>query len=195
MKKILCLALALILLILPLTSCGEKVPYKKTKDVTKLVIIDVKDYGKIVVELYPEIAPETVANFKKLVSEKFYDGLVFHRIISGFMIQGGGYDANHREKDADSIKGEFTSNGFQNDLKHTRGVISMARTSVPDSASSQFFIMHKDSPHLDGEYAAFGMTVYGLDVVDRIASVKTNSTTNWPTQDIVIKSIRFAVAA
>ena len=195
MKKILCLALALVLLALPLASCGEKIPYKKSKEATDLVIIDVKDYGKIVVELYPEIAPETVANFKKLVSEKFYDGLVFHRIMSDFMIQGGGYDTNHREKDAASIKGEFTSNGFQNDLKHTRGVISMARTSVPDSASSQFFIMHKDSPHLDGEYAAFGMTVYGLDVVDRIASVKTNSTTNWPTQDIVIKSIRFAVAA
>ena len=195
MKKILCLALALVLLALPLASCGEKIPYKKSKEATDLVIIDVKDYGKIVVELYPEIAPETVANFKKLVSEKFYDGLVFHRIMSDFMIQGGGYDTNHREKDAASIKGEFTSNGFQNDLKHTRGVISMARTSVPDSASSQFFIMHKDSPHLDGEYAAFGMTVYGLDVVDRIASVKTNSTTNWPTQDVVIKSIRFAVAA
>ena len=194
MKKILCLALALVLLALPLASCGEKIPYKKSKEATNLVIIDVKDYGKIVVELYPEIAPETVANFKKLVSEKFYDGLVFHRIMSDFMIQGGGYDTNHREKDAASIKGELTSNGFQNDLKHTRGVISMARTSVPDSASSQFFIMHKDSPHLDGEYAAFGMTVYGLDVVDRIASVKTNSTTNWPTQDIVIKSIRFAVA-
>ena len=193
MKKILCLALALILLVLPLASCGEKIPYKKSKEVTNLVIIDVKDYGKIVVELYPEVAPETVANFKKLVSEKFYDGLVFHRIIADFMIQGGGYDVNHREKDADSIKGEFTSNGFQNDLKHTRGVISMARTSVPDSASSQFFIMHKDSAHLDGEYAAFGMTVYGLDVVDRIATVKTNSSTNWPTQDIVIKSIRFAV--
>ena len=193
MKKILCLALALIIIVLPLTSCGEKIPYKTTKEQTNLVIIDVKNYGKIVVELYPETAPITVENFKKLVSEKFYDGLVFHRIISGFMIQGGGYDLNHKEKDADSIKGEFASNGVTNDLKHTRGVISMARTNVPDSASSQFFIMHKDSPHLDGDYAAFGMTVYGLDVVDRIASVSTNKTTNWPTEDIVIKSIRFAV--
>lgn len=192
MKKILCLALALIILVLPLTSCTEKIPYKKVKEETNLVIIDVKGYGKIVVELYPDVAPITVENFKKLVSEKFYDGLVFHRVIEGFMIQGGGYDVNHKEKDCASIKGEFASNGVTNDLKHTRGVISMARTTVKDSASSQFFIMHKDSPHLDGDYAAFGMTVYGLDVVDRIAKVEKYSS-DWPKTDIVIKSIRFAV--
>ena len=192
MKRILCLALALIIIALPLTSCGEKIPYETTNEETNLVIIEVEKYGKIVVELYPDIAPITVENFKKLVSEEFYDGLVFHRVISGFMIQGGGYDTKHKEKDADSIKGEFSSNGVTNDLKHTRGVISMARTSVKDSASSQFFIMHKDYPSLDGEYAAFGMTVYGLDVVDRIAAVKTYKS-DWPTEDIVIKSIRFAV--
>ena len=193
MKKLLCLTLALIMLALPLSACGEKIPYDVTDEETNLVIIDVKKYGKIVVELYPETAPITVKNFKKLVSEKFYDGLIFHRVISGFMIQGGGYDTNKKEKDADSIKGEFSSNGVTNDLKHTRGVISMARTTVPDSASSQFFIMHKDYPSLDGEYAAFGMTVYGIEVVDKIAAVKTNSRTDWPTEEVVIESIRFAV--
>ena len=193
MKKLLCMTLALIMLALPLSACGEKIPYDVTDEETNLVIIDVKKYGKIVVELYPETAPITVKNFKKLVSEKFYDGLIFHRVISGFMIQGGGYDTNKKEKDADSIKGEFSSNGVTNDLKHTRGVISMARTTVPQSASSQFFIMHKDYPSLDGEYAAFGMTVYGIEVVDKIAAVKTNSRTDWPTEEVVIESIRFAV--
>jgi peptidyl-prolyl cis-trans isomerase B (cyclophilin B) len=178
---------------LPLISCGEKIPYKKTNEVTDLVIIDVKDYGKIVVELYPEVAPETVANFKNLVSQKFYDGLIFHRIISGFMIQGGGYTQGKFEKNAASINGEFTSNGFENNLLHKRGVISMARTSEPNSASSQFFIMHKDYPSLDGEYAAFGMTVYGIDVVDKIAAVEKYPSTDWPKEEIVIKSIRFAV--
>ena len=193
MKKLICLALALIMITLPLTACGDSIPYKKTNEVTNLVIIDVKNYGKIVVELYPDKAPITVENFKNLVSEKFYDGLVFHRVIKGFMIQGGGYDTKNKERDAASIKGEFSSNGVENDLLHTRGVISMARTSVPDSASSQFFIMHDDAPHLDGDYAAFGMTVYGIEVVDKIASVKTNMATNWPKEDVVIKSIRFAV--
>ena len=155
MKKLICLALALIMIALPLTSCGDSTPskdtdkeadesttdvfpYKETKEVTNLVIIDVKNYGKIVVELYPDKAPITVENFKKLVSEEFYDGLVFHRVIKGFMIQGGGFDKKHREHDAESIKGEFSSNGVENDLLHTRGVISMARTYVPDSASCQF---------------------------------------------------------
>lgn len=193
MKKLICLALALIMIALPLTACGDSFPYKETDEVTNLVIIDVENYGKIVVELYPDKAPITVENFKNLVSEKFYDGLVFHRVIEGFMIQGGGFDKKHREHDAESIKGEFSSNGVENDLLHERGVISMARTYVPDSASSQFFIMHDDAPHLDGDYAAFGMTVYGIEVVDEIASVKTNRATNWPKQEVVIKSIRFAV--
>lgn len=194
MKKIISLVLTIIMIALPLMSCGEKIPYKVTKEETNLVIIDVKGYGKIVVELYPEVAPITVANFKRLVSQKFYDGLIFHRIISGFMIQGGGYNTNKIEKDCPAIKGEFSSNGVENNLLHKRGVISMARTSIKDSASSQFFIMHKDTPNLDGEYAAFGMTVYGLDVVDKIAEVDTYSQTDWPKTEVKIKSIRFAVA-
>ena len=195
MKRFISLALALILMMLaiPLTSCGDSIPYKETKEVTNLVIIDVEDFGKIVVELYPETAPITVDNFKKLVSEGFYDGLIFHRVISGFMIQGGGYTTEKRQKETASIKGEFASNGIQNDLKHERGVISMARTKVPDSATSQFFIMHKATESLDGDYAAFGKTVYGIEVVDAIASVKTNPNTDWPTETVKINSIRFAV--
>lgn len=125
-------------------------------------------------ELYPEVAPITVENFVKLIEKKFFDGLIFHRVIAGFMIQGGGFDANMNHKETASIKGEFASNGVKNDLKHEPGVLSMARTMVKDSASSQFFIMHKNSPHLDGEYAAFGKITEGLDVVDRIATTATD---------------------
>ncbi len=139
-------------------------------------------------ELYPDVAPITVKNFEKLISEKFYDGLIFHRVISGFMIQGGGYDAQNNEKAATPIKGEFKSNGVENNLKHTRGVLSMARTSDPNSASSQFFIMHKDAPHLDGQYAAFGKVTKGLDVVDKIAETPTDSQ-DAPITPVVIKSI------
>ena len=189
------------MLTMPLVSCGkDDIPYEESKEETNLVIISVKDYGKIVVELMPDTAPETVANFKKLVSEKFYDGLIFHRVINGFMIQGGGFDKNFVQQDADTIKGEFASNGVENDLKHTRGVISMARTSIPDSASSQFFIMHQDYPSLDGEYAAFGNTVYGIEVVDKIAETKTKTRYaqatqfgDCPVEIIEIDSIRFAV--
>ena len=133
-----------------------------------------KHTGDIIVELDPENAPITVANFKKLVSEGFYDGLVFHRIIEGFMIQGGGFDTSMNEKDADTIKGEFSANGVDNGIKHVRGTISMARTSVYNSASSQFFIVHQDSVYLDGQYSSFGYTVYGMDVVDEIASIPTD---------------------
>ena len=160
---------------------------------TNFVLIRVKDYGDIVVELYPDVAPITVANFKKLVSEGFYDGLIFHRVIEGFVIQGGGYDTAYNEKDAETIKGEFSANGVENPLEHTRGVISMARTSVMDSASSQFFIMHEDAPYLDGQYAAFGKVVSGIEVVDKIAEVKTNSNDK-PIEKVVINSIKFAVA-
>ena len=139
-------------------------------------------------ELYPDVAPITVKNFEKLISEKFYDGLIFHRVISGFMIQGGGYDVQNNEKAATPIKGEFKSNGVENNLKHTRGVLSMARTSDPNSASSQFFIMHKDAPHLDGQYAAFGKVTEGLDVVDKIAETPTDSQ-DAPITPVVIKSI------
>lgn len=136
--------------------------------------IKMQDGGIMRGELYPEIAPITVENFVKLIEENFFEGLVFHRVIKGFMIQGGGFTANGQHKSALSIKGEFASNGVKNDLKHTRGVLSMARTMVPDSASSQFFIMHQDAPHLDGEYAAFGKITEGLDVVDRIAETATD---------------------
>ncbi len=125
-------------------------------------------------ELYPDIAPISVNNFISLVSKGFYDGLIFHRVISGFMIQGGDPDGIGTGGPGYSIKGEFAQNGVQNDLKHTEGVLSMARSMHPDSAGSQFFIMHKTSPHLDGAYAAFGKVIEGLDVVDKIASVLTD---------------------
>ena len=124
-------------------------------------------------ELYPEIAPNTVNNFISLVQKGFYDGLIFHRVISGFMIQGGDPQGTGMGGPGYSIKGEFAMNGVRNDLKHTRGVLSMARSMMPNSAGSQFFIMHEDSPHLDGQYAAFGKVVEGIDTVDYIASVRT----------------------
>lgn len=124
-------------------------------------------------ELYPEIAPNTVNNFISLVQKGFYDGLIFHRVISGFMIQGGDPQGTGMGGPGYSIKGEFAMNGVRNDLKHTRGVLSMARSMMPNSAGSQFFIMHANAPHLDGQYAAFGKVVEGLDAVDKIASVRT----------------------
>ena len=124
-------------------------------------------------ELYPEIAPNTVNNFISLVQKGFYDGLIFHRVISGFMIQGGDPQGTGMGGPGYSIKGEFAMNGVRNDLKNTRGVLSMARSMMPNSAGSQFFIMHANAPHLDGQYAAFGKVVEGLDVVDKIASVRT----------------------
>lgn len=152
--------------------------------------IDVEGFGEMTAELYPDKAPRTVENFLSLIENKFFDGLIFHRIIEGFMIQGGGYDAEFNHKDAKSIYGEFASNGFrQNDIKHTRGVLSMARTMVPDSASSQFFIMHRDAPHLDGQYAAFGKVTEGIEVVDKIAAVRTGYSDE-PLVPVVIKSIR-----
>ncbi|MBO4861273.1 MAG: peptidylprolyl isomerase [Firmicutes bacterium] len=164
-------------------------------DNPKIEII-VKDFGTMKAELYPETAPVTVANFLKLIEEKFFDGLIFHRVIPGFMIQGGGYDENFREKDADSIRGEFKSNGFENELKHTRGVLSMARTNVPDSASSQFFVMHRDAPHLDGNYAAFGKLTDGFDVLDDIAVTRTGNRGFYmqdvPVKNVVIETIRLA---
>ncbi len=152
--------------------------------------IKVRDFGTMVAELYPEKAPLTVENFLGLIDHNFFDGLIFHRIIAGFMIQGGGYDVNFKQKEAPSIKGEFAANGFtQNDIKHTRGVLSMARTMIPDSASSQFFIMHENAPHLDSQYAAFGRVIEGLEVVDAIATVPTDRR-DIPRVDVVIESIR-----
>ncbi len=134
------------------------------------------EIGKILVELRPDKAPATVENFLALVKSGFYKGLIFHRVIKGFMIQGGGMTADFRPKSAPAIRGEFIANGYMaNDLKHTRGTLSMARTSDPDSASSQFFIMHDNAPHLDAQYAAFGQVVEGMEVVDRIATVKTGN--------------------
>lgn len=124
-------------------------------------------------ELYPDIAPNTVNNFISLINKGFYDGLIFHRVIKGFMIQGGCPKGNGTGGPGYWIKGEFAHNGFENNLRHDEGVLSMARSMMPDSAGSQFFIMHKPAPHLDGEYAAFGKVIEGLDVVDKIASVKT----------------------
>lgn len=129
-------------------------------------------------ELYPNLAPITVENFVNLIRSNFYEGLIFHRVIPGFMIQGGGYNENLEEKEASEIKGEFTENGIENKLSHTRGIISMARTVIPDSASSQFFIVHEDSTFLDGKYAAFGKITSGLEIVDKIATTETESVSN-----------------
>lgn len=136
-------------------------------------VITMADQSRMTIELDAEKAPITVGNFKKLVSQKFYDGLIFHRVIPGFMIQGGCPQGTGMGGPGYQIKGEFKANGVANNLKHVRGVISMARSAMPDSAGSQFFIMHADSPHLDGQYAAFGLVVEGLDVVDKIASCRT----------------------
>ena len=138
-----------------------------------MVVIEMEHGGKIEIELYPDAAPITVANFEKLVSEGFYDGLTFHRVIPGFMIQGGDPLGNGMGGAEKNIKGEFRANGHPNPIKHTRGVLSMARAYDPNSASSQFFIMHADAPHLDGQYAAFGKVVSGIEVVDEIASIPT----------------------
>ena len=192
MKKALALFLALIMLLPCLASCADEID-----KLPNVVVIDVKDYGKITVELYPDIAPITVKNFKKLVNEKFYDGLIFHRVMENFMIQGGCPDGNGTGGYTDAngnkvtIKGEFSSNGVKNTLAHTAGVISMARSSLPNSASSQFFICHANAPHLNGDYAAFGKVTEGMDVVDAIAKVETNSSDK-PLTDVVINSITFA---
>ena len=154
-----------------------------------IATITMQDGGVMKLELYPDVAPNTVKNFIALANAGFYDGLTFHRIIAGFMIQGGDPNGTGSGGPGYSIKGEFTSNGFKNDLKHKRGVISMARTMIPDSAGSQFFIMHADYPYLDGEYAAFGMLLEGFDVLDAIATVQTNRN-DAPLTPVVIDTIR-----
>lgn len=163
--------------------------------------ITMQDGGVMKGELYPNVAPISVENFTKLANEGFYNDTIFHRVIPGFMIQGGGYTLQEQPdgklgvlaKNAATIKGEFSSNGVSNDLKHTRGVLSMARTPEKDSASSQFFIMHADAPHLDGEYAAFGKVTEGLDIVDKIAATQTfalsASLSDFPQTPIIISSI------
>ncbi len=139
-----------------------------------MVRIEMENGGIIDIELYEDKAPITVANFKKLVSEGFYDGLIFHRVIAGFMIQGGDPTGTGCGGSSEKIKGEFRANGVENDISHVRGVVSMARSQMPNSASSQFFIMHADGKFLDGNYAGFGKVVSGMEVVDEIAGVKTN---------------------
>ena len=153
-----------------------------------VVTITMKDGGVIKVELYPDKAPNTVNNFISLVNHNFYDGLIFHRVISGFMIQGGDPEGTGMGGPGYSIKGEFSQNRFNNDLKHERGVISMARSMMPDSAGSQFFIMHQDAPHLDGAYAAFGKVIEGMDVVDRIAGTATDYSDR-PREDQVMETV------
>ena len=151
-------------------------------------IIEVNKFGTIEVELDPNVAPLTVENFVKLANQGFYKGLTFHRVIKGFMIQGGCPKGNGTGGPGYTIKGEFSANGVKNPLKHTRGVISMARAMDPNSAGSQFFIMHQDAPHLDGQYAAFGKVTKGIEVVDAIASVKTNYY-DMPLEKVVINNI------
>lgn len=153
-----------------------------------MVVIELENGKKIKLELYPDKAPITCANFEKLVREGFYDGLIFHRVIKGFMIQGGDPEGTGMGGAKEKIKGEFAMNGVPNDLKHTRGVISMARSMNPNSASSQFFIMHKDAPHLDGQYAAFGKVVEGIEAVDEIAETKTDYNDR-PLSDIKMKKV------
>ena len=153
-----------------------------------MVVITMDNGKKMGIELYPEIAPETCANFEKLVKDGFYNGLTFHRVIKGFMIQGGCPKGNGMGGPGWTIRGEFAANGHKNDLKHTKGVLSMARTMDPNSAGSQFFIMHEAAPHLDGQYAAFGKVVSGLDVVDEIANVRTGWADK-PSQPVVMEKV------
>lgn len=219
MKKKFSFLLVLAVLVMGLSACGSsksdttsetkatkapkatetaevtKEPESKTTDTKGKhhAKIKVKDYGTIEVELDGDTAPITVANFIKLVNEKFYDGLTFHRIISGFMIQGGDPLGNGTGGSDETIKGEFSSNGVENNISHKRGVISMARSSDPDSASSQFFIMHQDSTYLDGEYAAFGKVTKGMSVVDKICEDATPTDGNGTIEKAdqpVIESIR-----
>ncbi len=153
-----------------------------------IVTFEMKNGDIIKAELYPDIAPNTVRNFISLIRKEFYHGLIFHRVINGFMIQGGDPEGTGMGGPGYGIKGEFAQNGFANDLKHTAGVLSMARSMMPDSAGSQFFIMHKDSPHLDGQYAAFGKVIEGMDAVNRIAETATDYSDR-PLEDQVMKSV------
>lgn len=153
-----------------------------------IVTITMENGGVIKAELYPEIAPNTVNNFIDLINKGFYDGLIFHRVIPGFMIQGGDPEGNGMGGPGYSIKGEFSRNGFKNELKHTKGVLSMARTMDPNSAGSQFFIMVADAPHLDGQYASFGKVIEGMEVADEIVNTKTDYSDR-PYEDQVIKSM------
>lgn len=199
MKRILIILLAALTLTVSFAACttetqgtpgetGTNNNDQGETDMDKIIAtIEMEDGGIIKLELYPEIAPQSVYNFVSIARKGDYDGTIFHRVISGFMIQGGTKtgtgDPGYR------IKGEFAANGFENNLKHTRGIISMARAQAYDSAGCQFFIMHQDAPHLDGQYAAFGKVIEGMDVVDRIAGVACDPRNDRPYEDVVIKSI------
>lgn len=197
MKKLLMLGFSLFLLV----GCTSKAPAPQepedntdkstefVKDDAKTMIATITtNQGVIVAELYQDLAPETVNNFATLANDGYYDGILFHRVISGFMIQGGDPKGNGTGGPGYTIKGEFATNGHKNLLKHTRGVLSMARTPRPNSGGSQFFIMHQDSPSLDGDYAAFGKVIEGIEVVDKIANVKTGAQ-DLPKTDMVIENI------
>ncbi len=153
-----------------------------------IVTVKMKEGDLFKIELYPEIAPNTVNNFISLVNKGYYNGLIFHRVIEGFMIQGGDPKGTGMGGPGYTIKGEFSKNGFKNNLKHTRGVISMARSMMPNSAGSQFFIMHQNAPHLDGQYAAFGKVIEGMEVIDKIAAVPTDYSDR-PLEDRVMESV------
>ncbi|RLL45441.1 peptidylprolyl isomerase [Oceanobacillus piezotolerans] len=181
-----------IMMIFILSACGQEnegntSPEEHTGE-NPVVTITMENDEQIVLELYPDVAPNTVANFVSLVEEGYYDGLTFHRVIPDFMIQGGDPKGDGTGGPGYAIKGEFSSNGFENDLAHERGVISMARSMDPDSAGSQFFIMHQDSPHLDGEYAAFGRVTEGMETVDQIVSVERDGMDK-PLEDQVMKKV------
>lgn len=198
MKKTISVISVILSTALILASCGKQNDEKEAfqtpdPELVKNAVtatIDIEDYDDIVLELYPDLAPETVENFVSLAEDGFYDGTIFHRVIEDFMIQGGGYNENLKEQKTSSIKGEFAQNGFENTLSHVRGVISMARTSQNmDSASSQFFIVQSDSTYLDGQYAAFGRVVEGMEVVDEIASVKTGAVAASGMEDVPVTPI------
>lgn len=214
-KKIIFIISAMLALSMVLSSCSPKNADSDEKDEPKMsaelkeltqntvkAVIELENGDEINLELYPDLAPETVENFVELADEGFYDGTIFHRVIEGFVIQGGGYDEDLNALKAGTIDGEFTSNGFKNELSHTRGVISMARAQDPDSASSQFFIVQEDSENLDGEYAAFGRVTddESLDVVDDIASVSTGRVSSAglddvPITPVVIKTIKISTGS
>ena len=182
MKKLLAALLCALLLAGCLSALAEE-------SRNPVATIEMENGGVITVELYPDVAPNTVANFVELANAGFYDGVIFHRVIAGFVIQGGDPTGTGMGGPGYAIKGEFTANGIENDLSHTRGVISMARSMNPDSAGSQFFIMHQDYTGLDGQYAAFGQVLEGMDVVDAIATTATDANDR-PLEEQVIKSVR-----
>lgn len=199
MKKSISVIAIILSMVMVLTSCATSKNSKDEDPVstpdpelvknTVNATIELEDGDEIMLELYPDLAPETVENFVELAEDGFYDGTIFHRVIEDFMIQGGGYDENLKEQKTASIKGEFAKNGFENSLSHVRGVISMARAQDYDSATSQFFIVQKDSTYLDGQYAAFGKVTEGMDIVDEIASVKTGTVASSNMEDVPIEPI------